>query len=95
LPADPLELRHEVLRLRDELIGVRALLAEAEVVIKRYMERESIGSSLTPEAHVEYLKGVVDDLELRLAATRSSATWRIGRVILFPLHFARRLAGRV
>lgn len=90
LPTAPEELRHEVLRLRDEVIGLRARLAEAEVVIKRQAEMQVISASVDPAIHVEYLKGVVEDLEKQLKDMRSSSTWRLGRLLLAPVRVFRR-----
>lgn len=84
------ELRHEVLRLRDEVIGLRALLAEAEVTIKRQHDVHALSTSVEPAVHVEYLKHVVADLESQLSATKSSTTWRLGRFLLAPVRVFRR-----
>lgn len=90
LPTEPVELQREVLLLRDDLIGLRARLAEAEVVIKRMSEMKAIGSPVDAVDHVEYLMGVVNDLEKQLAAVKSSSTWRIGRALLFPVRLVKR-----
>lgn len=90
LPSRHEELRHEVLRLRDEVVGLRALLAEAEVTIKRQHDVHALSASVEPEVHVEYLKHVVADLESQLIATRSSTTWRLGRLLLAPVRVFRR-----
>ena len=90
LPTEPRELQREVLRLRDEILGLRARLAEAEVVIKRTSEMKSIGSSSEVEGHVEDLLGVVADLEKQLAEVKVSSTWRIGRALLFPVRLVKR-----
>ena len=90
LPRATEELQHEVLRLRDEVIGMRARLAEAEAVIKRQVEIQTISSSVDPAIHVEYLKGVVEDLEKQLKDIRSSSTWRLGRLLLAPVRVFKR-----
>jgi hypothetical protein len=71
-------------------MGLRARLAEAEVVIKRMSEMKAIGSSNEAAGHVDYLTGVVADLEKQLAAIKSSSTWRIGRALLFPIRLVKR-----
>ena len=90
LPQEQIELQREVLRLRDEVIGHRARLAEAEVVIKRQVEMQAISASVDPAIHVEYLKGVVEDLEKQLKDIRSSSTWRLGRLLLAPVRVFKR-----
>lgn len=90
LPSSIEELRREVLRLRDEIVGLRAQLAEAEVTIKRQHDVHALTASPEPAVHVEYLKGVVADLESQLIATRSSTTWRLGRLLLAPARAFRR-----
>jgi len=90
LPTEPLELQREVLRLRDEILGLRARLAEAEVVIKRTSEVKTVGSVNEAADHVEYLVGVVADLEKQLAEVKASSTWRIGRAMLLPVRLVKR-----
>lgn len=85
-----LELQHEVLRLRDEVVGLRARLAEAEVVIKRTSEAGSISSQLNLDERAAYLTGIVDDLESQISAIKSSSTWRIGRALLLPVRIVKR-----
>lgn len=91
LPEDARELKLEVLRLRDEIIGLRTVIAEAEVREKARAERESLSSVVDPSAHVEYLQGVVADLELQIQQIRSSSTWKVGQVFLSPVWALRSL----
>lgn len=90
LPKEPDALGREVLRLRDEVIGLRARLAEADVVIKRQSEMQAISALIEPSVHVEYLQGVVQDLETQLADIRASATWRLGRLLVAPIRVFKR-----
>lgn len=90
LPTEQTDLQREVLRLRDEVIGMRARLAEAEVVVKRMTESDAIRTSDHAAAHAEYLSGVVADLENQLAAIKTSSTWRIGRALLLPVRLVKK-----
>lgn len=90
LPSDEADLRLEVLRLRDEVVGLRARLAEAEVVIKRLSEPDALKRSGRPSDHVEHLKLVVADFEKQLAEVKASSTWRVGRALLLPIRIFRR-----
>jgi len=91
LPDDARELKAEVLRLRDEIIGLRAVIAEAEVRDKARAESEALSAVIDPSAHVVYLQGVVADLEFQLREVRSSSTWKVGRVLLSPVWALRSL----
>lgn len=90
LPTEMPQLQHEVLRLRDEVIGLRALLAEAEVVVKSRSEHDAIRYKDQASDHIEYLQGVVADLEDQLEAIRVSSTWRLGRALLLPVRLFKR-----
>jgi hypothetical protein len=68
------ELRKEVLRLRDQVVGKEAELATA---LGRVTEMES-------------MIGRYDHLEQRLQAVLESNSWRIGQIVTRPLHALRR-----
>ena len=82
-------LQTEVLRLRDEVIGLRARLAESEVREKARAERETLSREIDPKDHIEHLQLVVADLEAQIAAIKNSSTWRAGRVLLSPVWLVR------
>lgn len=91
LPDDSLELKREIFRLRDEVVGLRAELGEAESRIKQIVEIAHLENTIDPTAHIDYLKGVVRDLELQLDEIRVSATWRLGRIAMSPIRLMKSL----
>ena len=91
LPDEDRELKLEVMRLRDEIVGLRVVIAEAEVREKARAERDALSAFIDPSAHVDYLQGVVADLEFQLREVRASSTWKVGRVLLSPVWAIRSL----
>ncbi|HZM31335.1 MAG TPA: hypothetical protein VFB77_12645 [Acidimicrobiales bacterium] len=71
------ELRKEVLRLRDLVIGREAELATA----------------LGKVTEMESMIGRYDHVEQRLQAVLESNSWRIGQLVTRPLHALRKRAG--
>lgn len=94
LPDDSLELKREIFQLRDEVVGLRAELGESESRIKQIVEIAHLESTIDPTAHIDYLKGVVRDLELQIEEIRESATWRLGRFVMSPIRFVKSLSRR-
>ena len=90
LADDVQELHKEIYMLRDEVLGLQARLAQAEVTIKKYKEGEALDFVMDPSAHVEYLETVIDDLEFQIRDIKASSTWKIGRILLSPIRLFRR-----
>ena len=90
LADDVQELHKEIYVLRDEIVGLQARLAQAEVTIKRYKEGQARNFIMDPSAHVEYLETVVDDLEFQIRDIKASSTWKIGRILLSPIRLFSR-----
>ena len=90
LPDDVHGLHLEIYALRDEIFGVQARLAQAEVIIKKYRESEASRISMEPAVHVEYLESAVADLEYQVREIKSSSTWKLGRLLLFPVRLFKR-----
>jgi len=90
LPRDREDLEIELLRLRDEFIGMRARFAQSEIELKRLRESANLKSFTSPTEHVDYLEGVVKDLESQISALKKSTTWRIGRFIMSPIRLLKR-----
>lgn len=90
LTSDVQGLHKEIYTLRDEVLGLQARLAQAEVVIKKYKEGEALDFVMDPSAHVEYLETVISDLEFQIRDIKSSSTWKLGRVLLSPIRLFRR-----
>ena len=92
LPEESSELKREIFRLRDEVVGLRAELGQAETRIKRHVEIAHLESAPEPATHIEYLEGVVRDLQFQIDEIRRSATWRLGRFLMSPLRLMKSLA---
>ena len=90
LTDDVQELHKEIYVLRDEVLGLQARLAQAEVTTKKYKEGRSLDFVMDPSAHVEYLKTVIDDLEFQIQDIKASSTWKIGNILLSPIRLFRR-----
>jgi hypothetical protein len=90
LADDVQELHKEIYTLRDEVLGLQARLAKAEVIIKKYKEGEALDFVMDPAAHVEYLETVVTDLEFQIREIKSSSTWKLGRIFLSPIRIFKR-----
>lgn len=90
LPDDVHGLHLEIYALRDEILGVQARLAQAEMTIKKYRESEALGISMEPAVHVEYLETAVADLEFQIQEIKSSSTWKLGRLVLSPVRLFKR-----
>jgi len=90
LPDDVHGLHLEIYALRDEILGVQARLAEAEIIIKKCKESEASEISMEPAVHVEYLETVVADLEFQIREIKSSSTWKLGRLLLSPVRIFKR-----
>lgn len=84
------ELHREIFILRDEVLGLQAQLARAEVTIKKSKEGEAMNFVMDPSAHFEYLETVVHDLEFQIRDIKASSTWKVGRVLLSPIRLFRR-----
>ena len=90
LPNDVHGLHLEIYALRDEILGAQARMAQAEVIIKKYQGNEASGTSMEPAAQVEYLEMAVADLEYQIREIKNSSTWKLGRLLLFPIRLFRR-----
>ena len=105
LTDDVQELHKEIYVLRDEVLGLQARLAQAEVTVKKYKKAgealhflmdpsahagEALYFLMDPSAHVEYLETVVDDLEFQIRDIKASSTWKIGRILLSPIRLFSR-----
>jgi len=91
LSDDPKELHHEVLRLRDELFGA---MAEVSRLKSEQLDNQRSGALREVaglDKKVAYLEQLNCDLERQIVALRTSRSWKIGRAILSPLHFYRKL----
>jgi hypothetical protein len=111
LPNAETSLKQEVLRLRDELIGVQAEDAERRFRFfllqhdyrdlgKKFEEqtsllRENMTRAYEAERRVIQLQEQQMQLKLECEALekalKSSRSWRVGRMMTFPLRFLRRL----
>ena len=90
LPDDVHGLHLEIYALRDEILGVQARLAQAEMIIKKYRDSEASATSIEPAVHVEYLETAVADLEFQIREIKSSSTWKLGRLVLSPVRLFKR-----
>lgn len=84
------ELALEVMRLRDQVFGLRAENAEMAARLAEALERNDLRSNLDPDTVVEHLELVVHDLEFQLRQVKESTTWRLGRALLRPVSWIRR-----
>ncbi|MFM8958376.1 MAG: hypothetical protein ACKOJH_13365 [Actinomycetota bacterium] len=83
------ELRHKLMK-QAALMELR--LHESEIHSGNYREHiarleSALAESAKTAAHVEVLRR-------ELTATRSSTTWRLGRVLMFPVRVVKRLLRR-
>ena len=83
------ELRHKLIK-QAALLELR--LHEFEIHSGNYREHIArLESALTESARAA---AQVDVLRRELTATRSSTTWRLGRVLMFPVRVVKRLLRR-
>ena len=99
------ELEHELLRARDESIGLRAELTQARARIEE-LAHTPIGEAYARideleaerQALFDYVTVVKADTDVQLdrlmTSMQTSRTWRTGRLVLAPLTLARRLRRR-
>ena len=90
LPRDREELEIELFRSRDEFIALRARLAQSEIEVKRLRESATLKYFTSPTEHLDYLEGLVKDLEFQILELKKSTTWRIGRFIMSPIRLLKR-----
>lgn len=76
--------RAELLRLRDEVIGLRAQIVELQ---SQPTDHDGCRRLLV-EA-----EGSIKRLELEIAAMRESRTWKVGRGVLLPVRSLRCIFG--
>lgn len=91
LSQDAKELQLEVLRLRDAIFGLRAEKAELSARMHAQTEAAHLGAEADSNDAVEHLELVVHDLQVQLAAIKSSTTWRVGRLLVSPVRLLRSL----
>jgi small-conductance mechanosensitive channel len=103
------ELEHELLRARDESIGLRAELTQARVRLDE-LARTPVGDAYTRidaleserQALYDYVtavraatqKQIHDAHQDLLHSMQASATWRVGRLVLAPVSIVRRTRRR-
>ncbi len=87
------ELRLQVLRLRDELIGSEAKLGEARERLSRMADRSKRIEDLATlrVAHVENELAIGEMYRGQVELILASTTWRVGRAIVSPSFAIKRL----
>lgn len=93
LSGDVERLRLEVLRLRDIVRGNEAHIGELTTRLARLDEQRKISEQMWIHRldHVERQLGAALD---RSASLEASTSWRIGQLVLRPVHLWRRASGR-
>jgi len=79
------ELRREVWRLRDRVLGLEAERAQFQSALLK---------SDAARREAQYRADALDDARANRDAMLESTRWRIGGVVLRPLRFVRRLFSR-
>lgn len=88
------QLQMEILRLRDELIGAAAELGELRARLNApSLNAAAAEAKAAVDNSLELLRRV-EDLEQRNQQILSSASWRIGNLLIRPFSFLRRAFSR-
>jgi len=84
----------EILRLRDEVIGLQAELVEARNRIKRSLDGDQDLKVYSAAGLISYLEAQVDAHVREIALIRNSWTWKVGRIVMTPIRVLKRALGR-
>ena len=93
LSGDVERLRLEVLRLRDTVKGNEAHIGELSTRLARLDEQRKISEQMWIDRLDHTERQLAAALE-RSASLEASTSWKIGQLVLRPVHLWRRAAGR-
>lgn len=94
LPDDVNQLRLEILRLRDENIGLHAELAEERSRRTMSVGEDQDSNSYSVAGLVSGFEAQIVALSSEIGLIRSSWTWRVGRWVMLPVRVIKRIFGR-
>lgn len=84
----------EILRLRDEVFGLKAELEEAKNRIERTLNEDNELKIYSAAGLISYLEAQVEAHVREVALIRSSWTWRVGRIMMTPVRVLKKVFGR-
>jgi len=84
----------EILRLRDEVFGLKAELEEAKNRIERSLNEDHELKTYSAAGLISYLEAQIEVHLREIALIRSSWTWRVGRIMMSPVRVLKKALGR-
>jgi hypothetical protein len=84
----------EILRLRDEVIGLQAELVEARNRIERSLDEDQELRTYSAAGLISYLEAQGEAQAREIALIRNSWTWKIGRIVMTPIRVLKTALGR-
>ena len=94
MPSNLTEARHEILRLRDEVIGLQAVVGTLRGEIELRAVQKNATERLTNHVDVSHLIFERDHYRTVAEELKHTTTWRVGKFMLFPVAVLKGLSFR-
>lgn len=94
MPSNLTEAQYEILRLRDEVIGLQAVVGTLRGEIELRTVQKNATERLTNHVDVSHLIFERDHYRTVAEELKHTTTWRVGKFILFPIAILKSLSFR-